>query len=196
VTGSFDLLVTRHELFRRRTGSVQYFKAASSSWSIRHSPPAPGYRTSLKALEIQPEFRCPIGDPLVVPAMFLDAAGRASLASAVMAAARPFCWWAALLPIRGESHAVDNALPLRAAHPERHRLPDERRAITHHFSVGGQEATYVGLYPDGQPVNSSSRWPRRIDGIWLMDAFATAVCWPPVWCAARRTMREVQPHAL
>ena len=34
----------------------------------------------------------------------------------------------------------------------RHRLPDERAAITHHFSIGGNEGYLtVGLYPDGQP---------------------------------------------
>ncbi|HEV2322646.1 MAG TPA: hypothetical protein VGS10_01725, partial [Terracidiphilus sp.] len=34
----------------------------------------------------------------------------------------------------------------------RHRLPDERPAITHHFTVGGHEGYLtVGLYPNGQP---------------------------------------------
>jgi hypothetical protein len=34
----------------------------------------------------------------------------------------------------------------------RHRLPDERAAITHHFSIGGNEGYLtVGLYPNGQP---------------------------------------------
>ena len=34
----------------------------------------------------------------------------------------------------------------------RHRLPDERAAVTHHFSIGGNEAYLtVGLYPNGQP---------------------------------------------
>ena len=34
----------------------------------------------------------------------------------------------------------------------RHRLPDERPAITHHFSVGGHEGYLpVGLYPNGLP---------------------------------------------
>ncbi|MCL4308875.1 MAG: vitamin B12-dependent ribonucleotide reductase [Candidatus Thermoplasmatota archaeon] len=36
--------------------------------------------------------------------------------------------------------------------PVRERLPDERRAITHHFSVGGHDGyVTVGLYPDGRP---------------------------------------------
>jgi ribonucleoside-diphosphate reductase alpha chain len=34
----------------------------------------------------------------------------------------------------------------------RHRLPDERAAITHHFAIGGHEGYLtVGLYPNGQP---------------------------------------------
>jgi ribonucleoside-diphosphate reductase alpha chain len=34
----------------------------------------------------------------------------------------------------------------------RHRLPDERAAVTHHFSIGGNEGYLtVGLYPNGQP---------------------------------------------
>jgi len=34
----------------------------------------------------------------------------------------------------------------------RRRLPDERPAITHHFSVGGLDGYFtVGLYPDGAP---------------------------------------------
>ncbi|HYA58013.1 MAG TPA: vitamin B12-dependent ribonucleotide reductase [Thermoplasmata archaeon] len=35
---------------------------------------------------------------------------------------------------------------------QRERLPDERKAITHHFSVGGHDGyVTVGLYPDGRP---------------------------------------------
>jgi ribonucleoside-diphosphate reductase alpha chain len=36
--------------------------------------------------------------------------------------------------------------------PTRERLPDERDALTHHFSVGGHDGyVTVGLYPDGRP---------------------------------------------
>jgi ribonucleoside-diphosphate reductase alpha chain len=35
---------------------------------------------------------------------------------------------------------------------KRHRLPDERVGITHHFSIAGHEGYLtVGLYPNGQP---------------------------------------------
>ena len=62
-------------------------------------------------------------------------------------------------------------------HPERRRLPNERRAITHHFSVGGQEGyVTVGLYEDGQPGELFIKMAKEgstVSG--LMDAFATAV---------------------
>ena len=61
--------------------------------------------------------------------------------------------------------------------PQRRRLPDERRAITHHFSVGGQEGyVTVGLYEDGQPGElfiKMSKEGSTVSG--LMDSFATAV---------------------
>jgi len=61
--------------------------------------------------------------------------------------------------------------------PERRRLPDERRALTHHFSVGGQEGyVTVGLYEDGQPGELFLKMAKEgstVSG--LMDSFATAV---------------------
>src|SRR5436309_1833439 len=62
-----------------------------------------------------------------------------------------------------------------AIRPQRRRLPDERRAITHHFSVGGQEGyVTVGLYEDGQPGElfiKMSKEGSTVSG--LMDSFAT-----------------------
>jgi len=64
-----------------------------------------------------------------------------------------------------------------AIRPQRRRLPDERRAITHHFSVGGQEGyVTVGLYEDGQIGElfiKMSKEGSTVSG--LMDSFATAV---------------------
>ena len=35
---------------------------------------------------------------------------------------------------------------------QRHKLPEERRAITHQFEIAGHEGYITaGLYPDGQP---------------------------------------------
>lgn len=59
----------------------------------------------------------------------------------------------------------------------RRRLPDERRAITHHFSIGGQEGYLtVGVYDDGLPGEifiTMSKEGSTVSG--LMDSFATAV---------------------
>jgi ribonucleoside-diphosphate reductase alpha chain len=65
----------------------------------------------------------------------------------------------------------------RSIRPERHRLPPERQAITHHFSVGGQEGYLtVGLYEDGMPGELFLKMAKEgstVSG--LMDSFATAV---------------------
>ncbi len=64
-----------------------------------------------------------------------------------------------------------------ASCPQRRRLPDERRAITHHFSVGGQEGyVTVGLHEDGQPGELFIKMAKEgstVSG--LMDSFATVV---------------------
>jgi ribonucleoside-diphosphate reductase alpha chain len=59
----------------------------------------------------------------------------------------------------------------------RHRLPDERPAITHHFSVGGHEGYLtVGLYPDGQPGEIFIRMAKEGSTIaGLMECFGTVV---------------------
>ncbi|HMF08069.1 MAG TPA: vitamin B12-dependent ribonucleotide reductase [Thermoanaerobaculia bacterium] len=63
------------------------------------------------------------------------------------------------------------------AAPFRRKLPDERRAITHKFSVAGHEGYItVGLYEDGKPGEiflTMSKEGSTISG--LMDSFATAV---------------------
>ncbi|MGA7990033.1 MAG: vitamin B12-dependent ribonucleotide reductase [Thermoanaerobaculia bacterium] len=59
----------------------------------------------------------------------------------------------------------------------RRKLPDERRAITHKFSVAGHEGYItVGLYEDGMPGEiflTMAKEGSTISG--LMDAFATAI---------------------
>jgi ribonucleoside-diphosphate reductase alpha chain len=61
--------------------------------------------------------------------------------------------------------------------PYRHKLSDERRAITHKFSVGAHEGYLtVGLYEDGQPGEifiTMAKEGSTVSG--LMDSFATAV---------------------
>ncbi len=61
--------------------------------------------------------------------------------------------------------------------PLRRKLPDERQAITHKFSIGGHEGYItVGLYEDGQPGEifiTMAKEGSTISG--LMDGFATAI---------------------
>jgi ribonucleoside-diphosphate reductase alpha chain len=61
--------------------------------------------------------------------------------------------------------------------PYRRKLPDERRSITHKFSVSGHEGyVTVGLYEDGKPGEIfivMSKEGSTISG--LMDSFATAI---------------------
>ncbi|MEY4744260.1 MAG: hypothetical protein RL272_205, partial [Candidatus Parcubacteria bacterium] len=60
--------------------------------------------------------------------------------------------------------------------PLRRRLPDERKSVTHKFSVGGHEGYItVGLYDDGEPGEIFIRMSKGgtvVSG--LMDAFATS----------------------
>jgi len=61
--------------------------------------------------------------------------------------------------------------------PVRRKLPAERNAITHKFSIGGHEGYMtVGLYEDGSPGElfvTMAKEGSTISG--LMDAFATAI---------------------
>jgi ribonucleoside-diphosphate reductase alpha chain len=64
-----------------------------------------------------------------------------------------------------------------AFRPVRRRLPAERRALTHKFSIGGYEGYItVGMYEDGQPGEIfvvMAKEGSAISG--LMDSFATAI---------------------
>jgi ribonucleoside-diphosphate reductase alpha chain len=61
--------------------------------------------------------------------------------------------------------------------PIRRKLPDERQAVTHKFSIGGHEGyVTVGLYEDGTPGEvfiTMAKEGSTISG--LMDSFATAI---------------------
>jgi len=75
--------------------------------------------------------------------------------------------------------ALAGAMPAPAAvaQPGRRKLPDERRSITHKFSINGHEGYItVGVYDDGQPGEIflvMAKEGSTISG--LMDAFATMV---------------------
>jgi len=59
----------------------------------------------------------------------------------------------------------------------RHRLPDERAGITHHFSIAGHEGYLtIGLYPNGQPGEIFIRMAKEGSTIaGLMECFGTVV---------------------
>jgi len=61
--------------------------------------------------------------------------------------------------------------------PVRRKLPSERKAITHKFSIGGHEGYItVGMYDDGQPGEIflvMAKEGSAISG--MMDSFATAI---------------------
>ncbi|HVP65808.1 MAG TPA: vitamin B12-dependent ribonucleotide reductase [Anaeromyxobacteraceae bacterium] len=61
--------------------------------------------------------------------------------------------------------------------PQRRRLPDERRSITHKFSIGGHEGYMtVGMYDDGSPGElfvTMAKEGSVVSG--LMDSFATSI---------------------
>jgi len=81
--------------------------------------------------------------------------------------------------VQTPGHSTQNQAPGLAGPPKpfRRKLADERRAITHKFSVGGHEGYLtVGLYEDGQPGEiflTMAKEGSTISG--LMDSFATAV---------------------
>jgi ribonucleoside-diphosphate reductase alpha chain len=72
---------------------------------------------------------------------------------------------------------VEAAAPVAEGRPARRKLPDERRAITHKFSIAGHEGYItVGMYEDGKPGEIflvMAKEGSTISG--LMDAFATSI---------------------
>jgi ribonucleoside-diphosphate reductase alpha chain len=81
-------------------------------------------------------------------------------------------------PLSTASDAMKaDALAKEAPRAVRRKLPDERAAVTHKFSIAGQEGYFtVGLYEDGSPGEifiKMSKEGSTISG--LMDSFAVAV---------------------
>ncbi len=80
--------------------------------------------------------------------------------------------------VKGHKGGSSPAPPaVQASAPRRRKLPDERQALTHKFSVAGHEGyVTVGLYDDGTPGEiflTMAKEGSTISG--LMDAFATAI---------------------
>ena len=77
----------------------------------------------------------------------------------------------------GKSRATAVAAAAQGKAPARERLPDQRRAVTHHFQVGGHDGyVTVGLYPDGRPGEIFFRVTKEgstVNG--LMDALGISM---------------------
>jgi ribonucleoside-diphosphate reductase alpha chain len=78
-------------------------------------------------------------------------------------------------PLNASKDAGDGTIELQVAQPVRRKLPDERMATTHKFSIAGHEGYLtVGLYEDGQPGEIFLRMAKEgstVSG--LMDTIAT-----------------------
>src|SRR5262249_8617571 len=76
-----------------------------------------------------------------------------------------------------EANTPEAAAPAAQPRAARRKLPDERRAITHKFSIAGHEGYItVGMYDDGKPGEIflvMAKEGSTISG--LMDAFATSI---------------------
>lgn len=74
-------------------------------------------------------------------------------------------------------HPQTSATASQTQEPLRRRLPDERKAIVHHFSVGGHEGyLMVGLYEDGEPGEIFIRMAKEGSTIaGLMDSLGIAI---------------------
>ena len=80
--------------------------------------------------------------------------------------------------IAAEPEIVEKVVEKIVYKPIRKRLPDERPAVTHKFSLAGHEGyLHVGLYPDtqmpGEIFITMAKEGSAISG--LMDAFATSI---------------------
>jgi len=78
-------------------------------------------------------------------------------------------------PLNSSKDGDDKVTQLDPYRPRRHKLPDERQAFTHKFSIAGHEGYLtVGLYEDGTPGEIFLRMAKEgstISG--LMDTIAT-----------------------
>lgn len=92
--------------------------------------------------------------------------------------------------------SLDKTSEVAKRKPVRRRLPDERQALTHKFSIAGHEGYItVGLYEDGTPGEifiTMSKEGSTISG--LMDAFATSVSMALQYGVPHRVLIEKFSH--
>ena len=98
---------------------------------------------------------------------------------------------------KADETKTPEAIPAMEARPLRRRLPDERQALTHKFSVGGHEGYItIGLYPDQTPGEifiTMSKEGSVVSG--LMDAFATSISLALQYGVPLRTLVEKFMHS-
>jgi ribonucleoside-diphosphate reductase alpha chain len=140
------------------------------------------WRLGLKAIAVYRDG-CKRTQPLSTSAAQASSNG----ASAGQAVAAPVVAVAAGDPVLGELTAeerrVIETLRARGRRPAgpppamRYKLADERRSLTHKFSIAGHEGYItVGLYADGNPGEIFIRMAKEGSVIaGLMDSFATAI---------------------
>jgi ribonucleoside-diphosphate reductase alpha chain len=161
----------------RMMAAVQPFLSGAISKTVNLPPEATiddiadvymqGWKMGLKAIAIYRDG-CKRTQPLNTAASKNDDSVKGTKGTSVSAAtgAKP------------AATSIPAPAPVAAAPVLRRRkLPDERRAMTHKFSVAGHEGyVTVGLYDDGTPGEiflTMAKEGSTISG--LMDAFATAV---------------------
>ena len=87
--------------------------------------------------------------------------------------------------------------PTVVVKPLRRKLPDERAALTHKFSIAGHEGYItVGMYPDNTPGEiflTMSKEGSTISG--LMDSFATAISLALQYGVPLQTLVDKFAHA-
>jgi ribonucleoside-diphosphate reductase alpha chain len=107
-------------------------------------------------------------------------------------------------PLNTGRDQKDNVTPITsaigatmmAAGPHRHKLPDERAAVTHKFSIAGHEGYLtVGMYDDGMPGEIFLRMAKEgstVSG--LMDTIATMTSMALQYGVPLRTLVDKFSH--
>jgi ribonucleoside-diphosphate reductase alpha chain len=141
------------------------------------------WRLGLKAIAVYRDG-CKRTQPLSTSAAQASSNGAAEPKSAVIAAAAVVVAGDQVLgQLSAEERRIVETMRSRGRRPAgpppamRYKLADERRSLTHKFSIAGHEGYItVGLYADGNPGEIFIRMAKEGSVIaGLMDSFATAI---------------------
>ena len=97
-------------------------------------------------------------------------------------------------PARESPQQEDLSRPPAA---NRHRLPDERVGLTHHFSIAGHEGYLtIGLYPNGQPGEIFIRMAKEGSTIsWVDRVFRHRLGKPAACHAVEGALRQTLAYS-